>query len=102
MTAPPVFINVGALYPDGRRVPTKSSLKRAVANGEEVHFDQTAMPQHGAIPGIASINEFLTANEQRTSRGLDRLELSVVGPDPYRRRSWYAAVKYNKGKATVS
>lgn len=76
------YMNVGA-YVDGVRPKTKAALKRALAeNPAAVTFDGTAPmgPQHEGLSGV------------NVPEGLS---LSVVGPDPYRVRNWYATVKVN-------
>lgn len=71
-------INVGA-YIDNRRAPSKAALKRALAATPElVAFDPTsAFGPSGAFNG-----DHIPAGAI----------LSVVGPDPYSDRRWYATV----------
>jgi hypothetical protein len=83
------YINVGAMTPMGRRLPTKKSLKEAVEN-DSVAFDQTAMLQSGRVPGIFELKELP-----------EGVVLSVVGPDPYEKRSWYASVERTGDKVKV-
>lgn len=101
------FINCGALDGSGKRIPTKSKLKeavaraaRAVAEGDQhgddfVMFDQTSMTMSGRIPGNATVADLLKAPTET--------HLQVVGPDPYTKRNWYATVKVGRGgKVQVS
>lgn len=84
------YTNVGALI-DGRDAPSKRALKAALADdlgrvefyttsafGPAVSFTGGAIPQ-GAV-------------------------LTVVGPNPYTKRSFYATVKVNErtGRVTLS
>lgn len=75
------FVNVGA-YIDGNRPKSKKVLKEALRDAPEtVRFDRTAAvgPDAGQ-PDIMG-NE-LPAGDT----------LTVVGPDPYTARTWYASV----------
>lgn len=87
------FVNTGALV-NGRRPATKAELKRALASDPaSVVFDSTAMM--GPHAGEDLTVETLKAEPATT--------FSVVGPDPYTRRNWYASVKANgSGKVVVS
>jgi hypothetical protein len=93
-----IYINVGAIEPHtGNRILTKTALKRAAAEGQgSVAFDQTAFPQHAALPGIIEPNDVIATNNLRQSRGLEQIELSVVGPDPRNKRTWYASVRVGR------
>jgi len=83
-----VYINVGALdYLSGDRFQTKSALKRAVDEKSDVIFDQTAMIHSDILPGHIDLRDLLDL----TMRTKD-WRLSVVGPDPYNSRRWYATV----------
>lgn len=94
------YVNVGALYPNGQRIPTKTALKTAAAEGN-VAFDQTSAVHYGNLPGI--IEPFDLASIARQRKDSEPIELSVVGPDPYNNRRWYAGVKIGKhGKLAVS
>lgn len=90
------YVNVGALNSGGQRIPTKKALKEAVQRYNEgqqdaVVFDQTAMMQSGSVPGMATCNDL--------SEGI---VLSVVGPDPYEKRNWYASVERKGDLVKVS
>ncbi len=77
--------NYGA-YVDGKRPATKAALKRAVANGSIVEFDETSAFSSGGT---------------RPIDGLGPVDV-IVGPDPYNSRKWYANVRKNsKGVWTV-
>ncbi len=90
------YINVGAKITDGYGVtndcPTKKALKAALASmPDSVQFYGTSPmgPQHFATPAtIASLPQGYT--------------LTVVGPDPYNKRTWYASVTVVNGKIKVS
>jgi hypothetical protein len=86
------YINVGA-FVNEERPRTKKALREALASAPDtVWFDQTsAFLAPGWDPRIH----------------LDGLEpgvtLTVVGPDPYRDRRWYASVTRDRaGKIRVS
>lgn len=85
------YINVGARV-NGERPRTKKALREALATAPDtVTFDQTAMfpgTGYGAMirPGEIAPGGMLT----------------VVGPDPYTSRKWYATVTRNRdGKVTI-
>ncbi len=83
------YMNVGA-YVNGTRPATKAAMKRALAEDPaSVTFDGTSPmgPQHDDLSGV-NIPEGLT--------------LSVVGPDPFTKRNWYANVKINARTGKVS
>lgn len=85
------YINVGA-YSDNQRIPTKSALKRLIKESpESVRFDQTSALGNNGMPRLISMR-MLNPN----------ITLSVVGPDPYTSRKWYASISLSKGKVTVS
>ena len=78
-------INTGA-YVDGRRPASKAALRRAVVdNLSAVTFDVTAL--FGPYVGM-----YLAA----TPADIGADQLSVVGPDPYRSRRWYATVEVGR------
>lgn len=87
------YINVGAtLY--GRRIPTKAKLRAELGPEGDwagVAFDVTSMlgPRAGEV-----------INATATDIGTDKL--TVVGPDPYTKRNWYATVEVRNGKIKVS
>jgi hypothetical protein len=72
------FVNAGA-YVDERRPATKKALRDAVAAGHRVTFDTTSL----FTPDTA----YLTPDELVVGTSY-----SVVGPDPYTARKWYATV----------
>lgn len=86
------FINVG-VYSDNKRVATKTALKRMVReNPELLRFDQTsAFANHH--PLILTIEYLLSLSKQVT--------FSVVGPDPFSDRKWYANVYVWRGKVVA-
>ena len=91
------YVNVGALDRDARRIPTKAALKRAV-NNDDIAFDQTAFPHDDGLPGLIEPADVYRAIEQTGNE----IVLSVVGPDPYNRRMWYASVTIGRdGKLKV-
>lgn len=85
------YVNCGA-YVDGKRPATKAALKRALAeNPAGVEFDGTSPmgPQFSDMSGV------------NVPEGMS---LSVVGPDPFTKRNWYATVKVNvkTGKVVIT
>lgn len=74
------FINCGALNTSGQRFPTKKALREALSTDPSTVFFDTTSPydRTGRICG-SSIPDDAT--------------LTVVGPDPFRNRSWYCSVK---------
>lgn len=78
------YINVGA-YIDGKRPKSKTALKTALKDAPEtVRFDCTAAV--GPDAGRSDImGNDLPAGDT----------LTVCGPDPYTKRSWYASVSLN-------
>ncbi len=77
-----MFINVGASA-DGRRIKTKKQLKDMLRLAPDcVLFDTTSLIGKG--PG--------TYTPRTIPEGV---KLSVIGPDPYRERKWYATVSRN-------
>lgn len=93
------YINVGATYDDGEgngpvRVATKTALRKALKeNPGDVVFDVTTGP--ALLPEGA-------ATSYRGSEVPEGVTLSVVGPDPFTNRKWYASVQIRNGKATVT
>jgi hypothetical protein len=83
------YINVGVII-DGYMAPTKKALRLALAeNPESVLFVVTS--DLGPRP----------RQEIRPDQiGSDTL--TVVGPDPYRNRKWYASVKATPSGIKVS
>lgn len=84
------YVNVGSsLSATGVRVLTKKALKEALTVSESaVYFDGTSQmgPQfHGSGEELK-----------------EGTRLSVVGPDPYTSRKWYATVERINGKLKVS
>lgn len=80
----------GGVYIDGKAPKTKKELKAAVADDpQRVRFYSTS------------------ALHPRSSYTLDALtagiKLSIVGPDPHQKRSWYATVeRLSTGKVHCS
>jgi hypothetical protein len=86
------FINVGA-YADNKRITTKAKLKELVkANPDIVRFDQTS--DFGPASGLPRLIALRMIGPG--------IILSVVGPDPYESRKWYANVEFKKDKFVVS
>lgn len=80
-----MYVNVGAFI-NGQRAKTKRELKNAMLMAPEtVLFDQTALLMEGQFVHGNAIPPGVT--------------LSVVGPNPYNNRKWYASVS-DKGKVT--
>jgi hypothetical protein len=73
--------NAGAFDQNGRRFATKKALKEAVAQGKPVTFDGTSLFDSGRT--------YLVSDTNLTT-------LTVVGPDPYNSRKWYATVQNGK------
>jgi hypothetical protein len=72
------YVNCGAKIL-GQRIKTKKALKEAMKNDPgSVSFDETSM--------------FNTARDYSGNDIPRGIILSVVGPDPYTKRSWYASV----------
>lgn len=91
------YINCGCVDWRGKRIPTKKALKELVAkiasgaidaDSDGVLFDQTSMVMSDRIPGNATIRDLSNAPAGT--------ELSVIGPDPYTKRTWYATIKLDK------
>jgi len=78
-----MYINVGANI-DGKPVRTKKALKQAVKDGDSVRFYSTALLGESFYGGVSDIPQ--------------GAKLSVVGPDPFTSRKWYATV--SNGKVT--
>ncbi len=86
------FINVGASA-SGARIASKAALKRALASDPStVTFDRTAAV--GVDAGKPDIKGNALPEGDK---------LTVVGPDPYTNRRWYATVYVSStGKITVN
>lgn len=85
------FINVGA-YVGESRPASKRALREALASGAEVSFDTTSAfgpTEMITAPGFSDAVVAFTGS-RRLVRGE---KLSVVGPDPYSNRKWYATVE---------
>jgi len=86
------YINVGASDRDGKRIKTKKALKESLAQDPmSVLFDGTSNMGPQAFATYGSIAH-LPAGDV----------LSVVGPDPYTKRTWYARVEVINGVVKVS
>lgn len=91
-----------ARFADGKESPfvTKAAFKRAVAAAENVNeigtpiFDLVSGPFNRG--GRFTIKEWLNLDLSATTT------LTIVGPDPYTDRKWYASVKVVNGKLKVS
>lgn len=91
------YVSVGAMTTEGTRILTKSALKRAAADGNVI-FDQTGFIHQNNLPGYIEPGDLLTLAAQDIN-----FILSVVGPDPYNNRRWYANVQVGRdGKLKVS
>lgn len=78
------FVNVGALV-SGQNATTKKALREALASDPaSVTFYATAMAEVEQIKG-----------DELPERLADGDKLTVVGPDPYHDRRWYAQVELN-------
>lgn len=87
------WVNCGAKVA-GARVRSKRALRDAVTSGVPVAWDMTAMfVAEGSDPPSdpAALERYLA--EGRV--------LSVVGPDPYHDRRWYAAVRLRGSRVVV-
>jgi hypothetical protein len=79
------FINTG-VYINGKRPKTKKELREAIKNDpSSVTFDVTSM--------FDSTSSYKADDAELIRSGV---ALSIVGPDPYNDRKWYAT--YKKGK----
>lgn len=87
------WINAGASF-DGRRVKTKAELKRLLKDQpQNVTFDTT-----GNFPRR---EETVIASDLGNRPHADSESWSIVGPDPYSDRRWYATVTVNRLKNLV-
>lgn len=89
------YLNVGVRWAKtGERMPSKKALKDAIELGPDlIEFDGTSPLQSGGekVWTLADIHQD------------QNLVLSVVGPDPYTNRRWYAQVRIGaKGKVRVT
>ncbi len=85
------WINVGASI-NGTRVPNKKRLREALAADlKSVEFDQTSTLGHPDFPASFTVDILP-----------DRIKLTVVLPDPYTDRRYYATVEKKNGKVKVS
>lgn len=85
-----MYVNVGAHDREGRRYRTKRALREALDSApSEVIFYST---EHNtsALP------------EYRADSIPTGVRLEVVGPDPYKRRLWYANVVQHGGKPRLT
>lgn len=87
------YINVGAYVGPQRpenRPKTKKALREALAAATDVvTFDKTAIDFDG--PGNLVTGDLTPG-----------VRLQVTGPDPYRKRDWYATVELVNGKIRCS
>lgn len=78
-----MYVNVGARRDDGRRFPSKKALKDALrCDPATVTFDVTSLFHTG--PSHYRANDLPQG-----------IKFSVVGPDPFNNRRWYANVERN-------
>lgn len=83
------WINAGAKFDSGGRVPTKKALRDALkANPQHVLFDTT-----GEFPQPEY--EQLASDLGNRPRHADEVWL-IHGPDPYTSRKWIANVRTNR------
>jgi hypothetical protein len=74
------FYNCGAFGPNGSRIKSKKQLKELLkADPKGVYFDGTGL--------------FDATSGYRGHEIPVGLKLSVVGPDPYSQRNWYASIE---------
>jgi hypothetical protein len=86
------WVNVGATV-SGERPASKAALKRALAADPAlVQFDPTG------LLGSRALSVAIDA----TVEDIGENKLSVVGPDPYEDRRWYATVEVKNGKLRIS
>lgn len=86
------YINAGASY-QWRRVKTKAELKRLLkAEPQNVTFDTTSLH--------AKPETVIASDLGNRPHGASE-SWSIVGPDPYSKRDWYATVKVNAKKNLV-
>ena len=84
------YVNCGA-YVDGERPKTKKALREALNNHSYVDFDVTTIYRNRG-------GEIIEA----TPDGIGTDTISVVGPDPYASRRWYASVTVKNGRVVIS
>lgn len=82
------WINVGATQ-DGMPFLTKKALLSELREGNRVRFYSTSSLGPGPAEGYTVVLQ-------------EGDKLSVVGPDPYRNRKWYATVEVVNGKVRAS
>lgn len=78
----------GGAFISGNRPKTKKVLKEAYTAGKEIILDSTSAfgpAFYGSAEDLKEGDNFV-----------------VVGPDPYRKRNWYASVERKNGKIKVS
>lgn len=81
------FVNCGAFGKNGQRIKTKKQLREELASDPaSVEFDTTSMFDKASGYSGNSFPQGVT--------------LTVVGPDPYSKRSWYASVS-RKADGTI-
>lgn len=91
-----IWINAGARDANGERFKTKAALKRALkAAPQSVAFDTTALAT------TARPDEIVTASDLGNRPRHTEEAWTIVGPDPYTDRRWYATVKVNRLKNLV-
>lgn len=81
----------GVYTPEGGRYKTKKALKEAVRDGENPVLEVTSMFLSPGEPTSIPFDELV---EGKT--------YTIVGPDPYRARNWYANAVRRGGSIKVS
>lgn len=80
------YLNVGVNYANGKEVPTKKALREAMRNSpDQLVFYTTSSMFDG--------------HKSFFGDDLPKTNLSVVGPDPFNYRKWYATITAT-GKVT--
>lgn len=83
------FVNVGVTMRDGTDIKTKKALKEAIA----------ANPDDVVVYGTSDFNRFTGSAADLNKE----YKYSVVGPNPYTSRKWYATLeKLANGTIKVS
>lgn len=90
------YVNCGVWYA-GDRIRTKKQLKELLVDDPElVIFDHTSM--FDGCPAMPVVNGRVTDAVSIP----DAVVMTVVGPDPYTDRKWYASVWQVNGKIKIS
>lgn len=79
------YVNVGVRDLIGQDIPTKSALKRMIAEDpSSVLIYQTTVGKEHDWPSRTHVSDVSETEHY-----------SVVGPNPYTKRSWYAGITFN-------